>query len=201
MIERTCACLIPGKNSIIRPSVSAASTVCSVDITRWPDSAAWSAVIAFGVAELTDEDHVRVLRSAPAGPRRTMRVQPDLALVDDAADVVAGGSRSGPRGSRYAAGVAVDVAEHRRERRRLPRAGGARDEDEAAVLLGERAPPGGRLTPRRTAPAWGWRGRQERSSPAGGSPLTRKRGGPAVLYAMSRSPSSRKPRGRPAGAR
>ena len=32
------------KNSIMRPTVSAASIVCSVEKTRWPDSAAWSAV-------------------------------------------------------------------------------------------------------------------------------------------------------------
>ena len=45
-IERTCGCFAAGKNSTSRPSVSAASTVCIVESTRWPDSAAWSAVSA-----------------------------------------------------------------------------------------------------------------------------------------------------------
>ncbi len=46
MIERIACCLPSGKNSIMRPIVSAASIVCSVERTRWPDSAAWSAVCA-----------------------------------------------------------------------------------------------------------------------------------------------------------
>ena len=40
MIARITSCFSGGKNSIMRPTVSAASIVCSVDITRWPDSAA-----------------------------------------------------------------------------------------------------------------------------------------------------------------
>jgi hypothetical protein len=39
-IDRTICCLEAGKNSIIRPMLSATSTVCSVEKTRWPDSAA-----------------------------------------------------------------------------------------------------------------------------------------------------------------
>ena len=46
MIERITSCFSGGKNSIMRPTVSAASIVCSVERTRWPDSAAWSAVCA-----------------------------------------------------------------------------------------------------------------------------------------------------------
>ena len=45
-IERICCCLSGGKNSTSRPTVSAASIVCIVEKTRWPDSAAWSAVCA-----------------------------------------------------------------------------------------------------------------------------------------------------------
>src|SRR6185312_16367747 len=37
MIERICCCFCAGKNSIIRPTVSAASMVCMVEKTRWPD--------------------------------------------------------------------------------------------------------------------------------------------------------------------
>ena len=46
MIERICTCLASGKNSTRRLTVSAASIVCIVESTRWPDSAAWSAVWA-----------------------------------------------------------------------------------------------------------------------------------------------------------
>ena len=46
MIERIIGCFTPGKNSTMRPTVSAASTVCIVERTRWPDSAACSAVCA-----------------------------------------------------------------------------------------------------------------------------------------------------------
>ena len=61
-IERICCCFAGGKNSIMRPIVSAASIVCSVEKTRWPDSAACSAVVRrLGVAQLADQDHVRVL--------------------------------------------------------------------------------------------------------------------------------------------
>ena len=45
-IERICCCFAGGKNSTMRPTVSAASIVCSVEKTRWPDSAACSAVCA-----------------------------------------------------------------------------------------------------------------------------------------------------------
>src|SRR5512133_400501 len=85
-IERITSCFSGGKNSIIRPTVSAASIVWSVDMTRWPDSAAWSAVC--GVSELAEQDHVRVLTQRP--PQRLaerLGVEPDLALVDDRAVV------------------------------------------------------------------------------------------------------------------
>ena len=73
----------------MRPIVSAASIVCSVEKTRWPDSAAWSAVVrGLGVAELADQDHVRVLAQHAAQRLAEARgVETDLALVDDAAAV------------------------------------------------------------------------------------------------------------------
>src|SRR5581483_9704674 len=46
MIARITCCFSGGKNSTMRPTVSAASIVCSVESTRWPDSAAWRAVWA-----------------------------------------------------------------------------------------------------------------------------------------------------------
>ncbi len=44
--ETTCSCFSGAKNSTMRLTVSAASIVCSVEKTRWPDSAAWSATCA-----------------------------------------------------------------------------------------------------------------------------------------------------------
>ena len=94
-----------------------------------------------GVAELADQDHVRVLAErAPQRLRRSSAVssptsrwltmQPwsrvqDLDRVLDRDDVLPA--------------RAVDVVDHRRERRRLARAGRAGDEHEPAVLLGEPA--------------------------------------------------------------
>ena len=43
--SRTCFCSYGGKKSMIRLMVSAASVVCSVDITKWPVSAAASAAL------------------------------------------------------------------------------------------------------------------------------------------------------------
>ena len=91
-----------------------------------------------GVAELADEDHVRVL--AEAAPQRLgerRRVEPDFALVDDAAVVAVDDLDRVLDRHDVLPPRAVDVVDHRCERRRLARAGGAGDEDEAAVLLGQ----------------------------------------------------------------
>ncbi len=90
------------------------------------------------VAQLADQDHVRVLTER-AAERLVERlgVEPDLALVDDAALVaVQDLDRILDRDDVLPARL-VDVADDRRERRRLAGAGGAGDEDEPAVLLGE----------------------------------------------------------------
>ena len=90
-----------------------------------------------GVAQLADEDDVRVLaeRAAQRLPE-VDRVEADLALVDDAALVgMENLDRVLDRDDVLRPRL-VHVVDHRGERRRLPRAGGARDEDQAAVLLG-----------------------------------------------------------------
>ena len=90
------------------------------------------------VAELADQDRVGILAEhAPQRLGEVRGVEPDLALVDDA--VVVGMEdldRVLDRDDVLVA-RAVDVVDHRRERRRLARAGRAGDEHEAAVLLGE----------------------------------------------------------------
>ena len=91
-----------------------------------------------GVAQLADQDRVRILAEHAAQRLREVGgVEPDLTLVDDA---VAVGMEDLDRvldRDDVLVARAVDVVEHRRERRRLARAGRARDEHEPAVLLGE----------------------------------------------------------------
>ena len=92
-----------------------------------------------GVAQLADEDDVRVLAQGPAQRLAEIgRIQPDLALVDDATLVgMEDLDRVLDRDDVLRPGL-VHVVDHRGEGRRLSRARGAGDEDEAAVLLGER---------------------------------------------------------------
>ena len=142
---RTWPCCSAGKTSMTRSIVVGALWVCSVANTRWPVSAAVSAVRdRLQVAHLADEDHVGVLaerRAEALGERR--RVLADLALVDDAGPVpVQELDRVLDREDVLVAGV-VDVVEQRRERRRLARAGRAGDEHEAARLVGELVEPRG----------------------------------------------------------
>ena len=90
------------------------------------------------VAHLADQDHVGVLaQDAPHRAGEALRVGADLALVDDRAFVfVQILDRVLERDDVVAAG-AVDVVDHRRQRRALARAGGAGDEDDPALLLGQ----------------------------------------------------------------
>jgi hypothetical protein len=84
-IARACCCWWGGKKSTMRLTVSGASTVWSVENTRWPVSAADSAVLTgLLIAHLADEDHVRVLtQHAPQRALEGDGVAADLALVDD----------------------------------------------------------------------------------------------------------------------
>ena len=93
-----------------------------------------------GIAELADEDDVRVLpQRPPEGLAERLRVQADLALVDDAREVFVQELDRVLDRDDVLAPRPVDVVQHRRERRRLARAGRACDEDEPAVLLGQSA--------------------------------------------------------------
>jgi hypothetical protein len=91
-----------------------------------------------GIAQLADQDHVRVLaqHAADRGEER-LGVEPDLALVDDAAVIgVQDLDRVLDRDDVLAA-RSVDVVDHRGERGRLARAGGAGHEHEPAMLFGQ----------------------------------------------------------------
>jgi hypothetical protein len=110
----------------------------------WPSavgSSAW-VTIRLEVAHLADEDHVRVLPQR--GPQRLAeagRVDADLTLVDDAPLVAVDELDRVLDREDVVCAVAIDLVDHRRERRRLARAGRAGHEHEAARLhrqLGER---------------------------------------------------------------
>ena len=68
MIERITSCFSGGKNSIMRPTVSAASIVCSVESTRWPDSAACSAVCAVSASRSSP---IRIVSGSWRSARRS----------------------------------------------------------------------------------------------------------------------------------
>ena len=90
------------------------------------------------VAELADQDHVRVLaQHAPERLHVRIGVEPDLALVDDAAPVVVHELDRVFDRDDVLLPAAVDRVDDRREGRRLSRAGRTGDEDEPAVLIGE----------------------------------------------------------------
>ena len=86
-IARTCWCMCGGKKSMRRLTVSAASTVWTVEKTRWPVSAALSAVWTVSSSRISP------MRMTSGSWRRTRRraclnevgVHADLALVDERA--------------------------------------------------------------------------------------------------------------------
>src|SRR5215831_4939523 len=88
-----------------------------------------------GVAELADQDHIRVLtKDAAERLAEADRVQADLALVHDAAAIGMKDLDWILDRHDVLAARAVDVVEHGCKRRRLARAGRPGDEDQAAVL-------------------------------------------------------------------
>ena len=132
-----------------------------------------------GVAQLADQDHVRVL-TEHAAQRLVERlgVEPDLALVDDAVHVrVEDLDRILDRDD-VLPPRPVDVAEHRGERRRLARAGRAGDEHEAAVLGRELLDAGGSPRLSKVGTSAGITRKANEMSPRWRNALTRKRGRP-----------------------
>ena len=86
------------------------------------------------VAELADQDHVRVLaQRPPKGLAERGRVDPHLALVDDALPVVVQELDRVLDRDDVALARVVNVTDDRREGRRLAGAGRARAEDESAL--------------------------------------------------------------------
>ena len=134
------------------------------------------------VAHLAEEDHVGVL--AEGGAERlgeAARVGADLALVDEAAAVAVEELDRVLDREDVARAVAVDLVDHRGERRRLPRAGRAGDEHEAARPLGQLVQdrPGGRA-PRACRILYGIRRNAAPTAPRWKKTLTRKRATPEI---------------------
>ena len=124
---------------MMRSIVCAVSWVCRVANTRWPVSAAVSAV------EIVSRSRISPTRitsgswrsAAFSASREALRVGAELALVDQAALVrVQELDRVLDRHDVLVA-RAVDLVDHRRQRGRLARAGRAGDEHEAARLARE----------------------------------------------------------------
>ena len=124
---------------MMRLIVSVASSVCSVENTRWPVSAASSAVSMVSKSRIsptrmTSGSWRSALRSACANDRVSTD---DFALVDDRPVVAMEELDRVFDGHDVRAAVVVDVVDHRRERRALAAAGGAGDEHEAALFVGD----------------------------------------------------------------
>ena len=138
-IERTCGCSTAGKNSTSRRTVSAASIVCIVETNEMAGLGGLGRGLGgLGVAQLADYDHVRVL--AEHAPKRLGErggVETDLALVDDRAIVAVEDLDRVLDRDDVLTTRPVEVPDHRGDRRRLPDARGAGDEDETVVKVGE----------------------------------------------------------------
>src|SRR5579884_1083406 len=90
------------------------------------------------VAHLADENHVGVLAERRLQRvRKARRVRTDLALVDDAALVAVHELDRILDGEDVLRAIAIDLVDHRCERRRLTGAGGPGDENETARILRE----------------------------------------------------------------
>src|SRR5881396_1752382 len=115
---------------MIRLTVSPAFSVWRVEKTRWPVSAAWSAT------DIVSGSRISPTRMTSGSSRRAARsdgeagrVVADLALADDAVDVLVGELDRVLDRDDVVVPVAVDEVDHRRERGRLAGAGDAGAED------------------------------------------------------------------------
>ena len=140
-IERTCWCWWGGKKSSMRLIDSAASTVWIVESTRWPVSAADSAVWTVSSSRISP---IRITSGSWRRTRRSARLKEAVSmptsrwLITERRSRVDELDRVLDRDDVRRRGL-VDVVDHRRERRRLARAGRAGDQDDPALLVGQLA--------------------------------------------------------------
>ena len=126
---------------MMRLIVSGASTVWSVESTRWPVSAADSAVWTVSSSRISP---IRITSGSWRSTRRSARLKEAVSmptsrwLMIERLSVVQELDRVLDRDDVLGVGL-VDVVDHRGERRRLARAGRAGDQDDPALLLGQLA--------------------------------------------------------------
>jgi hypothetical protein len=121
---------------MMRLIVCAAELVCERQVARLGD--AQGGLDRLEVAQLADQDHVGIL--AERGAQRVgepLRVLVDFALVDQAALVLVDELDRVLDGEDVLVPLGVDLVDHRRQRRRLARAGGTGDQDQPARTLGQ----------------------------------------------------------------
>ena len=139
IIARACCCWCGGKKSMMRLIVSDASTVWSVESTRWPVSAALSAVWTVSSSRISP---IRIVSGSWRSTRRSARLNDAVSAPTSRWLMIE--LRSRCRNSIGSSIVTmclchrpVHVVEHRRERGRLAGAGRAGEQDDPALLLGE----------------------------------------------------------------
>src|SRR3954469_17794961 len=125
---------------------SGASTVWSVESTRWPVSAADRAVWTVSSSRISP---TRMTSGAWRSTRRSAlegrRVLGDLALVEDRVAVAVEELDRVLDRDDVLVHRPVHVVDHRRERGRLARAGRAGEQDDPALLLGQPRDHGGQV--------------------------------------------------------
>ncbi len=187
---RTSRCCCGGNRSRMRLIVSMQSIVCRVEITRWPVSAAWIADIAespsrISPTKITSGSWRITCRSAFAYESVSMPISRCCTIESTSSCITSIGSSIVTMCARRRA---VDVPDHRCDRRRLAGAGRPGDEHEAARRVGERRhDPGQCGAPRTSAPRCAHAGSRAPPRRADG---TRSRGSarrPASVYPRSAS--------------
>ena len=123
----------------MRLTDSGASRVCTVDSTRWPVSAADRAARTVSSSRISP---MRITSGSWRSTRRIARENDEVSMPTSRWLMIE--LRSGCRYSigssivdDVAAVGAVDVVDHRREGRGLPRAGGSGEQDQSTLLLGD----------------------------------------------------------------
>ena len=133
---------------MMRSTVFDASMVCSVENTRWPVSAAVSAISIVSRSRIspTRITFGACRSAARSAARKRRRVAVQLALVHRALLVVVQELDRVFDGEDVLGAGLVDQVDHRRQRRRLARAGRAGDQHDAVLERGDLGEDGGRLS-------------------------------------------------------
>ena len=138
-IARTWFDMCGGKKSMMRLIVSGASSVWSVDSTRWPVSAADRAVATVSSSRISP---TRITSGSWRSTRRSARLNEAVSwptsrwLITERLSWCRNSIGSSIVTMCFAC-VRVDLVDHRRERRGLARAGRAGEQDDPALFVGD----------------------------------------------------------------